>query len=76
MNVEQIVALPLLETFTVDGTAVSIPAAHSQAWLTLENALIGTDFQWKLKGMTMLGDPATGKVTFKAEFIRAPDEDD
>ncbi len=78
MDIEQMLAKRLAETFTVEGFAPNVIEAHNIAWRNLENVL-GDDAlaAWALKGMqhvfTVIREQAS--VAFKAEFVRKPDED-
>ena len=77
MNVEQLLANPLIETFQLDEEAPTIEAAHDKAWLTLENAHRdiegGEVAAWSLKVMQHVAN-GRGGVLFHAEFVRRPDE--
>ncbi len=73
INVEQLLSMPLAETFTVNGLAPNIIASHNLAWDGL-TAMLGTDplRAWKLASMqhTLSTDPKG--VVFVAEFVRNP----
>lgn len=79
MNIEQMLAMRLAETFTIEGLAPNLMEAHNIAWRGIENVL-GADIleAWSLKGMqhqyTVVRDQPG--VAFKAEFVRRPDEEE
>lgn len=71
MNIEQILSLPLAETFLVDGRAPNVLAAHNMAWDGLTGSL-STDpvAAWAMK--VMQHSWVEGGVVFHAEFARDP----
>ena len=73
MNVEQVLSLPLAETFIVEGKAPNVLGAHNMSHDALGTAL-GTDPApaWALKVMNHAYDPESGGVAFHAEFVRNP----
>lgn len=74
MNVEQLLANPLVETFAIDGAAPTLEGAHDAAWLALSNAHRDVEdiTSWLLKVMQHTSH--NGGVQFHAEFVRRPDE--
>ena len=81
-NVEQVLRMRRLETFTVEGAAPNVLLADQMAWGGLE-AILGGDpvAKWSLKVMShdyvpVENSPVDGHpcVKFHAEFVRQPDE--
>ena len=71
MNIEQMLALPLAETFVVEGTAPNVLAAHNLAWDNFKASLGGDpELAWSLKIMKHAAHE--GAVVFRAEFARDP----
>jgi hypothetical protein len=73
IDIEQILAKPLAETFTATGLAPNIMAAHNLAWDALNESL-GTDAvrAWQLKAMQHQHSTDPKGVAFVAEFARDP----
>jgi hypothetical protein len=83
LNVKQVLAMPRMETFTVEGAAPNVLMADQMAWGGLE-AILGGDpvAKWALKVMQHEFVPAenspggeTPCVKFHAEFVRSPVEE-
>lgn len=76
MNIEQMLANPLVETFIIEGEAATFEGAHRQAWNAVERAAENGDIdpQWNLKVMQHVAN-GRGGVQFHAEFVRRPDEE-
>lgn len=74
MDIEKLLATPLVETFVTAGLSPTIDDALDAAWLCLQNAhRTGTlDTAWSLKVMQHVWS-AQG-VQYQAEFVRMPDE--
>lgn len=75
MNIEQIMSLPLAETFIIEGKAANVHAAHNMAHDALKNVLgIDPYAAWDMKimnhGWTLQG------IDFHAEFVRNPHYED
>ena len=73
--VDYVLGQPLSETFTAQGLAESVMAAHVMAQNGLEQVLGGDAVEaWSLKAMDHVLSPNKG-VEFTAQFVRNPEYD-
>lgn len=73
LDINQILSKPLAETFTVQGIAPNVLAAHNLAWDGLTESLGGDPLSaWSLKGMQHALSTEPKGVAFTAEFARDP----
>lgn len=82
LDIEQVLAKPLAETFTAQGLAPNIIGAHAMAWEALEVAraargphLSDPLEMWALKAIQHSWSTDPVGVAFVAEFARKPDEE-